>query len=69
MADDKSDRHDPLDDTSHGPVPNFQPNPVEQDPGRKPMPNPEKPGDNPNRPPAQRPFPDQTYGENDGIKR
>ena len=29
---DKTDRHDPLDDTSHGPVPNFQPEPVEPDP-------------------------------------
>lgn len=66
---DKTDRHDPLDDTSHGPVPNFQPEPVEPDPGRAPIPNPETPGDNVQRPPARRPFPDHTYGEDGSIKR
>jgi len=69
MQNDKPDRHDPLDDTDHGPVPNFQPNPVEPDPGRKPMLNPDTPGDNPVVPPARRPFPDQPYGEDDGVKR
>lgn len=66
---DTTERHDPLDDTDHGPVPNFQPEPVAPDPGREPLPNPATPGDTVERPPARRPFPDQTYGEDGSIKR
>ncbi|HEY9013021.1 MAG TPA: hypothetical protein VIN06_18600 [Devosia sp.] len=51
-------RSDPLDDTEHGPVPNFQPNPVAPDPGREPIPNPRKPGDSVVVPPARDPFPE-----------
>ena len=51
-------RSDPLDDSKHGPVPNFQPNPVPPQPGRAPVPNPQKPGDNVVVPPARDPFPE-----------
>jgi hypothetical protein len=46
------------DDTKHGPVPPMGPMPINPDPGRKPMPNPEKVGDNPVMPPARKPFPE-----------
>ena len=52
-------KSDPLDDTEHGPVPNFQPNPVEPDPGRAPVPNPKKPGDSVVVPPERAPFPEK----------
>jgi hypothetical protein len=56
----------PPDDTRHGAVPNLQPEPVEHDPGRAPIPNPQKPGDNPVTPPGRRPFPDGSELDDNG---
>ena len=58
-------KSDPLDDTDHGPVPNFQPDPVAPDPGRQPVPNPDTPDDNVVVPPARTPFPDHDPGQSD----
>jgi hypothetical protein len=53
-------KSDPLDDTDHGPVPNFQPDPVKPASGRDPVPNPRTPGDSVDVPPERAPFPDHT---------
>lgn len=50
----------PPDGTRHGPVPPMQPGEIHPDPGRKPVPNPQKPGDNPVMPSAQNPATDDT---------
>ena len=49
----------PPDGTRHGPVPPMTPAPIKPDPGRAPLPNPSKPGDNPVFPPDRDPFPEQ----------
>lgn len=53
-------RSDPLDDTEHGPVPNFQPDPVAPEPGRAPAPQPRNPGDSVDVPPGRNAFPDRS---------
>jgi len=50
-------KSDPLDDTGHGPVPNFQPDPAAPEQGRAPIPDPETPGDGVQVPQGRRPFP------------
>jgi hypothetical protein len=50
----------PPDETNPGNVPPMQPDPVKPKRGHEPIPDPERPGDNPVVSPGQTPFPDST---------
>ncbi|WP_417307802.1 hypothetical protein [Devosia sp.] len=63
MTDEIAPEVTPPDGTKHGPVPPMQPGERHPDPGRKPIPNPKKPGDNPVLPPGQDPFPDNVVDD------
>ena len=62
MADHPSPDTTLPDDTRHGAVPPMGPAPHGDDPGRAPVPNPKKPGDNPKFPPERKPFPGPDTG-------